>query len=549
MKLWTKIAAAAVGVVVVAVAAVPLFVNVNTFRPLLEEQLTTALGRQVKLGTMSLSLFAGNVTANDLSIADDPQFGSTPFLSAKVLNVGVEMSPLIFNHKILVRSLSIDSPKIHLVHAASGTWNFSSIGQAAANRTPEQKQQSVAPDLTVDKLRITNGHVTVESLPAKGEPLVYDQLAMNVDNFAFAKQFSFTLSANLPGQGTLSLTGKAGPIDPHDASLTAFDVQMALHHFDPVAAGFLDKSAGFAMLADIDSHASSNGSVVSSDGTIHAQNLRLRPNAVPTPKPVDINYKVSHNLADNTGQLSDATFQTGKLSGHLSGTYSLQPTTTVNMKLVGDSMPVNELQAMLPAVGVQLPNGTVLQGGTLTTSLAITGPLENLAIAGPVQLNNTRLSGFNLSSQLKGIAGAAIGDTGNMTDFQTIRTQLSLNNAGVKADNIYVNMPAIGEAVGSGTVSPSNALNFRLSMKVNTSRGIGGKAVGLLTALNGAAGKTAAQAAANGVPVTITGTASNPVITPDVGGMLKNNASSLLGGQKQSGQGVINKLGGLFGKH
>ena len=58
MKLWTKIAAATVGVVVVAVAAVPLFVNVNTFRPLLEEQLTTALGRQVKLGTMSLALFA-----------------------------------------------------------------------------------------------------------------------------------------------------------------------------------------------------------------------------------------------------------------------------------------------------------------------------------------------------------------------------------------------------------------------------------------------------------------------------------------------------------
>jgi hypothetical protein len=32
----TKIAAAVVGVVVVAVAAVPLFVNVNTFKPLIE---------------------------------------------------------------------------------------------------------------------------------------------------------------------------------------------------------------------------------------------------------------------------------------------------------------------------------------------------------------------------------------------------------------------------------------------------------------------------------------------------------------------------------
>ena len=97
-------------------------------------------------------------------------------------------------------------------------------------------------------------------------------------------------------------------------------------------------------------------------------------------------------------------------------------------------------------------------------------------------------------------------------------------------------MPAIGDAVGNGTVSPTGALNFKLKMKVDTSRGVGGKAVGLLSMVNGTAGKTASEAAATGLPVTITGTSSKPIITPDVGGMMKSN-----------GQQLTNKLAGFFG--
>ena len=67
----------------------------------------------------------------------------------------------------------------------------------------------------------------------------------------------------------------------------------------------------------------------------------------------------------------------------------------LNQKLTGQNLPIDDLQALLPAAGVKLPNGSVLQGGTLTTSLNITGPLDALDITGPVELNNTRLAGFN----------------------------------------------------------------------------------------------------------------------------------------------------------
>jgi len=86
-------------------------------------------------------------------------------------------------------------------------------------------------------------------------------------------------------------------------------------------------------------------------------------------------------------------------------------------------------------------------------------------------------------------------------------------------------------------------------MKLDTSRGLGGAAVGILSALTSAGGSLTSKAASNGIPITITGTAASPIITPDVGGLLKNNAGSILGGKGNSGtQGIINSLGSLFGK-
>ncbi len=548
MKYWQKVVAAVAGVGIVAIAAVPLFVNVNTFRPLLEQQLTTALGRQVTMGKLSLSIFSSSVVARDLSIADDPAFGSAPFLTAKSLHISVELRPLIFSHRIVVRGLKIDEPQIRLIHADQGVWNFSTLGNNAASHAVDSTKETAIPDLTVNKLHIQGGRATVDNQPSHGAALTFEQIALTVQDFSFTKQFPFTLSANLPGEGTVTLTGQAGPIDPHNAAATVFDARLTMHHFDPVAVGALDRSAGMTGLADVDAHLASDGVAVSSNGTVHVQNLQLSPKGSPAKKPVDVVYQTSHSLKTSAGQLQNATVTIGALTATLNGSYSLMPTATLNMKLAGQGMPVDELQTLLPVAGVKLPNGSVLQGGQLTTNLSVNGPPDNLTIAGPFEIDNTRLAGFNLGSQLKGAAGAATGNSGNVTDIRVMRAKLQVADTGIRADDIYTSMPTLGEATGSGTVSPAGALNFHLTMKVNTSQGVGGVAVGLLAAINGASGATARQAAANGIPVTITGTSASPVITADVAGLLRNNATGILGNRKDSGQQVMRTLNGLFGK-
>src|SRR5450755_4596766 len=132
MKKIVRIAAIVVGVSIVAMIAIPLLVNVNNFRPQIESNLSTALGRPVKVGNLSLSIFSGSVGADQLSIADDPKFSNAPFIQAKSLRVGVELMPLIFSKQLNVTNLLIDHPEITLLRNREGIWNFSSLGNQSA---------------------------------------------------------------------------------------------------------------------------------------------------------------------------------------------------------------------------------------------------------------------------------------------------------------------------------------------------------------------------------------------------------------------------------
>src|SRR5579872_3593283 len=72
MKRLLKIAAVVIALLIVIALALPFLIDVNRFRPQIEAQASSALGRQVNVGSLSLSLISGSVVADDISIADDP---------------------------------------------------------------------------------------------------------------------------------------------------------------------------------------------------------------------------------------------------------------------------------------------------------------------------------------------------------------------------------------------------------------------------------------------------------------------------------------------
>src|SRR5271165_3272723 len=124
-KRWLRIAGIAVAVLLVILVALPFVINVNSLRPKIESEASSALGRQVTVGNLSLSILSGSVGADNIAIMDDPAFSKSPFITAKSLKVGVELMPLIFSKHLNVTRIALNQPQITLIKAPNGVWNFS----------------------------------------------------------------------------------------------------------------------------------------------------------------------------------------------------------------------------------------------------------------------------------------------------------------------------------------------------------------------------------------------------------------------------------------
>jgi AsmA protein len=534
MKKSVKIGlAATIALPILAAAAIRLFVDANTFRPVIESRLTAILSRKVTLGDLRLSVMTGSLVANDLAIAEDPKFGQAPFFTAKRVRIGVEMKTLIFNRQLIVRSFELDAPQIHLVRGEDRTWNFSTLshglsqGLSHGAGSQNATQPATLPDLLVGLITIRNGSATIETLPLQRNPQVYHDLDVKLENPSLARAFPFTVSASLPGDGKVGVSGTVGPVNPQDAAATPFDAQLTIQHLDPVVAGYVDPAAGISMIAGLDAHIVSDGMNVTSDGKIHAEHLILLKGGMAAPHPIDVDYHVDQSLIDNSGRVSDLALQTGAVAIHIKGAYQLAANLPVfDLKLLAQSVPIDGLQALMPAVGVRLPNGAVLKGGTLSANFDIKGSARDNVIVGSYEIKNTQLVGFNLGSKIVGIAALGGIKTGDTTAIEISRADMRMTKSGSESTNIYSVLPALGESTGSGTVSPSGALNFHLISKVTSAKGLNKVGVSILTKLNNTSAADKPSTAA-GIPINITGTAENPVITADVSGLAKGNVAAL----------------------
>ncbi|WP_353068640.1 DUF748 domain-containing protein [Tunturibacter empetritectus] len=733
---------AILALIVLAAVCVPLFLNTDSFKAKIESTLTKSLGRQVTIGKVNLSVLSGSLVAENAVVADDPRFSTQPFIQADKVKIGVEIFPLILSKQVIIRGFSMQSPKIQLLRAANGTWNYSTIGTGGQQAQSEETKQAF-PNLTVGEVNVEDGRITVGAGPgttgaASAPNRVYENVNLKVKDFSFAKAFPFEASANLPAGGSVALKGSAGPFNQQDASATPFSGNLEVKHLDPLAAGFVDASdgvtgtidnivldaawsgtqmhitkllvdtpkltvvqsngpkqpkpkdpnaegasmldnlsvddaqvkngtitlatagktgsavysqvnaqvtnlspksaspfnlsgqlpngggvsangtvgpfnqannastpingqvtlkhveigtagvlppdAGISGVADLQAKIQSNGQTLNAQGAATVVGIKLAKDGVPSPKPVQLQFTLTQNEQAMNGVVQQAVVTIGSAVINLSGTYQTSgPSTALNMKVVGNSVSINELEAFLPSVGVHLPSGSRLQGGTLTTALAVTGTSAAPVISGPVRINDTQLAGFNLGSKLGALSSLTGGRIGSSTGSGTTIRSLSMNvreeGGNIRTDNIALDVAGVGTATGAGSVSAGGALNYNVVLKLTGLMGGGGgtqqassgggAAAGLAGALGGFIPGGGAGGAAlggltggllkAGIPVAIGGTTSNPTFSPNVAGLAgavgANAAKGLLGGQGVQKNGKTppnplgNALGGLFGKH
>jgi len=549
MKRLLVISGIIVGVLLLIIIAVPLFINVDSFRPDLEKKLSAALNRQVHIGKLDASLLSGGASASDITVADDPAFNKGPFLKAASVKVGVQLMPLIFSKQLKVTSLTIEKPDITLLKNAAGKWNYSTLGATAQKTAPEPSGK--APDVSVDKFEIAGGTVRVghSGGHSAGKESVYQNVNLVAHNISATSAMPFTLSADMPGGGTLNLEGQAGPLNPTDAAKSPLDAKITLKHADLAATGFVDPSSGVGGILDFDGQVKSDGRKLHSEGKAKAADLRVVKGGQPAKQPVSLDYKSDYALDSDTGTIN-ANLHTGNSLTNASGTLSARGEDTLaNLKIVGKNMAVNDVTGLLPAFGVVLPSGASLQGGNINMDLNATGPLDRLVINGPLKIEGTHLSGYNLGSKLGAIAAFTGNKSGTDTLIQTFSSALRVAPEGIKADNIVLDVPSLGIVTGNGVIAGDNSLDFKMLVKLS------GTANNLLGSLTGAS----ASAQSKGLPFLITGKTSNPVFRPAIGGAVAGDLQNSLlqavqgnKGNKADGQqqkpNLQDALGGLLGK-
>jgi AsmA protein len=745
MGRMTRFALIAIGAVVALVVLVavclPLFLNADSFRARIESTLTKSLGRKVTIGKLDLSVWTGGLVATNSTVADDPAFSTQPFIQADSVKIGVDILPLVLSRQIRIRGFSLLSPKVQLLRAANGTWNYSTIGKTAPTAQDADTKQAF-PDLTVGHVTVENGRFTVGMQPAAGATAsapvrVYDSVNLEVKDFGFRNSFPFTVSAHLPGDGTVSLKGNAGPINPQDASATPFSGQLEMKHIDPLAAGFVDASdgitgvvgdmvldaswngqqmhvakllvdgpqitlvrsntpkppapaganpegttmlenlsvddaqikngsvtlktagqpgaavyqqlnaqitnvtpktsspfnvsgqlpgggtvsangkvgpfnqtnnaatpldaqvtlkhvelgssgvlppdAGIGGIADLQAQVQSNGQTLNAKGSTQIAGIKLAKDGQPSAKPVQLQFTIAQNEQAMTGEVQQAIFTVGRAIINMSGTYQTSgPTTAINLKVNGNGVPIDDLVAFLPSAGVRLPQGSQLKGGTLTTTLTVSGSSANPVISGPVRLDNTQLAGFDLGSKLQTVSQLTGGRLGSATGSGTNIRSLSMNireaGGAIQTDNIALDVTGVGTATGAGSVSAAGALNYNVVLKLTglVAGSSGSKAPaaagnaallgGLAGMIPGGAGGAAGLGSIgglaggvlkNGIPVAIGGTTSNPTFTPNMRGLAAGIGAGagqglLKGKSNQNGtqsNPLGNALGGLLNRH
>src|SRR6185437_3597814 len=183
------------------------------------------------------------------------------------------------------------------------TWNFSSMGTTGAKKTESHSQPAASPpassqqtNISVAKLKISNGTIVVGTVGVHGKTQTYKSVEFEASDLSYSTQFPFTFSAKTPGDGTVKVDGKAGPIDATDSSLTPLNAKLDVSHLDLASTGFVDPSTGVGGIVDFNGALMSDGHQMTSKGAVKANKIKLAPAGSPSRVPVNIDYATVYDL-------------------------------------------------------------------------------------------------------------------------------------------------------------------------------------------------------------------------------------------------------------
>jgi uncharacterized protein involved in outer membrane biogenesis len=130
---WRRRAVLAGGLIVLVAAFVvlPPLINIGRYQRRVAVLMSQSLGRPVHMSSVELRLLPRpGFVLHDLSVSEDPEFGSEPILSAQTVVASIRMLSL-WRGRLEIDRVSVDVASLNLVRSAQGRWNLDSLIMSA----------------------------------------------------------------------------------------------------------------------------------------------------------------------------------------------------------------------------------------------------------------------------------------------------------------------------------------------------------------------------------------------------------------------------------
>jgi uncharacterized protein involved in outer membrane biogenesis len=217
----------AIVVVLLGVGVAILLANldkiVESKKDYILEKAETAVGREITIEDIGVTLSRGiGVKLSNVTLADDPDFRTGHFVTAKDLTVRVKLLPLI-RKQIEVKRLVVNEPVVHVILGENGLFNYSSMIQKAGPGGEDSapagasKNQPGAAALVLAFADIKNGSVRFEDRKT-GMDLNVSRIDATAKNAGLGQVASIKIAAALQGdKQNIKLEGEIGPVERYDS--------------------------------------------------------------------------------------------------------------------------------------------------------------------------------------------------------------------------------------------------------------------------------------------------------------------------------------------
>jgi uncharacterized protein involved in outer membrane biogenesis len=156
---------------ILCVLVVPMLVDVNRYRPQVAALLESSTGKHARIGRLHLTLVPHiAIRVDDFALENPDGFPPGDFFKAQQIDALLETGPL-WARQIVIQSLNVKNPVIHLLSNSAGKWNYENP-PTPAGRNPGAPQNG-GPSFSlgsISHVNIDDGQVTVANLLPSGAP-------------------------------------------------------------------------------------------------------------------------------------------------------------------------------------------------------------------------------------------------------------------------------------------------------------------------------------------------------------------------------------------